>query len=78
MREVRGVTAHSYHRDSQMRVDGNMGGAISYDPNSYKGWQEQPDFRGPPLTLEGAADHWNHRVDDELLFATRQPLPAVD
>ncbi|MDT6964184.1 catalase-related domain-containing protein, partial [Cupriavidus sp. SZY C1] len=23
------------------------------------------DFREPPLTLEGSADHWNHRVDDD-------------
>ncbi|MEO8817037.1 MAG: catalase-related domain-containing protein, partial [Paralcaligenes sp.] len=28
-------------------------------------WQEQPDFREPPLALEGAADHWNHRVDED-------------
>ena len=27
--------------------------------------QEQPDFREPPLSIEGSADHWNHRVDDD-------------
>ncbi|WP_042375712.1 catalase, partial [Neobacillus jeddahensis] len=36
---------HSYHRDGAMRVDGNMGGAKSYEPNSYGEWQEQPDFK---------------------------------
>jgi catalase len=56
---------HSYHRDGAMRVDGNYGGATSYQPNSNGEWQEQPDFREPPLALNGAADHWNHRVDDD-------------
>jgi catalase len=59
------VPAHSYHRDGKMRVDGNYGGTLGYEPNSYGEWQEQPDFREPPLSLEGAADHWNHRVDDD-------------
>jgi catalase len=56
---------HSYHRDGQMRVDGNQGGALTYEPNSYEEWQEQPDFAEPPLSIEGAGDHWNHRVDDD-------------
>lgn len=56
---------HSYHRDGQMRVDGNLGGTTSYEPNSTGEWQEQPDFREPPLGLHGAADHWNHRVDED-------------
>lgn len=56
---------HSYHRDGAMRVDGNHGSTLSYEPNSYGEWQEQPDFREPPLQLEGAADHWNHREDTD-------------
>lgn len=55
---------HSYHRDGQMRVDGNSGSAIGYEPNSYGEWQEQPDFREPPLPIDGAADRWNFREDD--------------
>ncbi|MBK7674584.1 MAG: catalase [Candidatus Accumulibacter sp.] len=56
---------HSYHRDGPMRVDGNQGGTLGYEPNSYGEWQEQPDYREPPLSLEGAADHWNHREDED-------------
>ncbi len=56
---------HSYHRDGQMRVDGNHGGTLAYEPNSYGEWQEQPDFSEPPLVLDGAADHWSHREDDD-------------
>ncbi|GAB2897523.1 catalase [Paralcaligenes sp. KSB-10] len=56
---------HSYHRDGAMRVDGNYGGITGNEPNNQGEWQEQPDFREPPLSLEGAADHWNHRVDED-------------
>ena len=56
---------HSYHRDGQMRVDGNHGATIGYEPNNKGEWQEQPDFSEPPLAIEGAADHWNHREDDD-------------
>jgi catalase len=59
------VPAHSYHRDGQMRVDGNYGSTLGYEPNSYGEWQEQPDFSEPPLALEGAAAHWNFREDDD-------------
>ncbi len=56
---------HSYHRDGAMRVDGNHGSTLGYEPNSFGEWKEQPDFKEPPLSLEGAADHWNHREDDD-------------
>ena len=55
---------HIYHRDGSMRVDGNYGSTLGYEPNSYGEWQEQPEFAEPPLALEGAADHWNFREDD--------------
>ena len=55
---------HSFHRDGAMRVDGNHGSTLGYEPNSYGEWQEQRDFSEPPLSLEGAADHWNHYEDD--------------
>ncbi len=56
---------HSYHRDGQMRLDGNQGARLAYEPNSYGEWIEQPEYAEPPLSLEGAADHWNHRVDED-------------
>jgi catalase len=54
---------HNYHRDGAMRVDGNFDSTIGYEPNSEGEWQEQADFSEPPLPLDGAADHWNHRED---------------
>jgi len=60
---------HGYHRDGAMRVDGNYEGTLGYEPNSYGEWQEQPDFREPPLDLEGLADHWNHREDNDDYYS---------
>jgi catalase len=56
---------HSYHRDGQMRVDGNGGGRTSYEPNSRGEWVAQPDFAEPPLAIDGAANRWNHRADTD-------------
>ena len=56
---------HSYHRDGAMRVDGNYGSTLGYEPNSFGEWQQQPEFSEPPLALEGAADHWDHREDND-------------
>jgi len=54
-----------FHRDGQMRVDDNYGSTLGYEPNSYGEWQEQFEYKEPPLELDGAADHWNHREDDD-------------
>lgn len=51
---------NSYHRDGAMRVDGNQGSRVHYEPNSQGEWQEQPDFSEPPLALEGAADRFDY------------------
>ncbi len=60
---------NGYHRDGAMRVDDNYGGTPGYEPNSYGEWQDQPDFSEPPLDLEGAADHWNHREDSDDYYS---------
>ena len=48
-----------------MRADGNYGSTLGYEPNSYGEWREQTVFAEPFLKLEGAADHWNYRKDDD-------------
>jgi catalase len=66
----RGARAtHSYHRDGQMRVDGNQGSLLHYEPNSYGEWQEQPEYAEPALELQGAADRWNYREDDDNYYS---------
>jgi len=56
---------HSYHRDGAMRTDGNMGGTLSYYPNSYGQWEDQSSLNEKPLEISGAAAHWDHRVDED-------------
>lgn len=56
---------HGFSRDGFMRVDGNYGSIKHYEPNSLGLWQEQPEYKEPPLDLYGAADHWDARKDDD-------------
>ncbi|ELX8379676.1 catalase [Providencia vermicola] len=69
---------HNYHRDGAMRVDGNSGNGVTYEPNSAGMFQEQPNFSEPPLTLEGAADHWNHREDEDYFSQPRALYELLD
>ncbi len=65
---------NSYHRDGMMRVDGNQGAKLHYEPNSYGQWREQPEFKEPPLELNGAADRWNFREDDDDYYSQPRAL----
>ena len=60
---------HSNHRDGLGRVDGNYGSLPHYEPNSFQQWQEQPQFREPPLKIGNVADWWNYREDDADYFS---------
>ena len=62
---------NSNHRDGAGRVDGNYGRLPHYEPNSFNQWQEQPQFREPPLKISGDADWWNYRDDDANYY--KQP-----
>ena len=59
---------HGYSRDGQMRVDDNYGATPGYEPNSYGAWQAQPEYKNPPLAIEGAADIWDFREDDDNYY----------
>lgn len=54
---------HAYHRDGRMRVDGNYGSTLGYQPNSMREWAEQPEFREPPLEMQGAMDSYEPKED---------------
>lgn len=69
---------HSYHRDGGMRVDGNHGGSIGYEPNSKGEWQQQAAYAEPALALDGAAARWNHRVDDDYYSQPRALFRLMD
>ena len=40
-------------------------GRSTYFPNSRGEWIDQPMLNEPPLAIDGAAAHWDHRVDDD-------------
>ncbi len=56
---------HTYHRDGQTRFDGNSGGAVNYQPNSFNGPVDDPRMKEPPLKISGDADRYNHRNGNE-------------
>ncbi|RYM34549.1 catalase [Brumimicrobium glaciale] len=56
---------HNPHRDGSMRVDGNEGSTIHYEPNSYGQWEESKEFAEPASQLDGDAFHYDHREDDD-------------
>ncbi len=59
------VPVHAYHRDGKMRVDGNYGSTLGYEPNSYGEWVDSPEKKEPPLKLNGDAYNYNEREYDE-------------
>jgi catalase len=55
----------SYHRDGKMRTDGDLGGTLSFNPNSDGLWDNQPDFAERHCRSRGEAAHCDHRVDGD-------------
>lgn len=64
----------SNHRDGATRVDDNYGSLPHYEPNSFHQWQEQAEFKEPPLKINGDADFWNFHEDDHDYFSQPRAL----
>jgi catalase len=56
---------NNYQRDGAMRGDGNFGGKLNYEPNSFNGPKEDNSAKEPPLKLSGDADRYNHRIGND-------------
>ena len=65
---------HSNHRDGTGRADGNYGGTLHYEPNSFGQWQAQAEFAEPPLKINGDAQHWSFHNDDSNYFEQPRKL----
>jgi catalase len=59
------TVAHTYHRDGFMRFDGNSGGSVNYEPNSFGGPVENPQYVEPPLQIDGDAFRYDHRAGND-------------
>ena len=58
---------HSFHRDGQMRVDGNLGSELHYEPNSYGNWTDSTKDNLPP-EKGGDIYRYDFREDDSDYF----------
>ena len=56
---------NTYHRDGQLRFDGNGLGAVNYEPNSFNGPVESPAFREPALKISGDADRYDEKAHQD-------------
>lgn len=56
---------HAFHRDGKMRVDGNYGSTIGYEPNSYGEWRDTPAKKEPPLSWTGDIYNYDEREYDD-------------
>jgi len=54
---------HHYHKDGNMNFMGQQTGNVDafYEPNSFGGAAESPEYGEPPLRISGDADRYNHR-----------------
>ncbi len=56
---------HTYHRDGQMRFDGNGGAEPVYQPNSFGGAVDDASYSEPSMRISGDADRYDHRVETD-------------
>ncbi|MFZ0872706.1 MAG: catalase [Rhodanobacter sp.] len=56
---------HNYYRDGEMRFDGNGGGSVNYEPNSFGGPVQDKSVQEPPLKISGDADRYDHRQGND-------------
>lgn len=56
---------NTYHRDGNMRFDGNNGGAVNYEPNSMGGPKQNSAYNEPALKISGDADRYDYREDED-------------
>ena len=63
--QPKGTVQRTYHRDGSMVVDGNFGGEVDYEPNSFGGPVEDRRVTEPPLRIDGNAARYDYKNDDE-------------
>ena len=65
----------TYNRDGLGRVDGNGGGGVDYEPNSFGGPKEDPSVMEPPLRIDGNGGRYTtYPGDDEDLYGQPRAL----
>ena len=62
--QAKNAKVNTYHFDGALRVDGNHGDQVNYEPNSFGGPVEAPEYAEPPLKIDGDADRYQYANDD--------------
>ena len=71
--------ASHYHKDGPMRFfANNLNPDAYYEPNSFDGPAENPDYSEPPLALSGDADRHNHREGNDDFAQPRALFELFD
>jgi catalase len=55
---------NSFHRDGAMRVDGNLGGRVNYEPNRFGDFAQDASVNEPALAA-GDVQRYDHREDSD-------------
>ncbi len=64
--QARAASVNTYNRDGGMRVDGNGGGTVDYEPNSFGGPVEDRSVGEPPLRIDGNGDRYVTYACDDM------------
>jgi catalase len=68
---------HSFHRDGVMRVDGNLGDNVNYEPNRFGDFAQDRAVAEPPLAA-GTIDRYDHREDTDYYSQPAQLFQLFD
>ncbi|MGB8603434.1 MAG: catalase, partial [Rhizomicrobium sp.] len=70
---------HHYHKDGAMRFFANNPNPdVYYEPNSFGGPVQKPEFSEPPLKISGDADRYNHRDGNDDFIQPRALFQMFD
>jgi catalase len=63
------VEVNNYQRDGAMRSDNNGGGAVYYEPNSFGGPKEEPQYKQTSFQVTGVAEQTSYDHNDHYTQA---------
>ena len=64
-----GIPVADNQSDGAMRFDDNGGASVNYEPNSFGGPTEMPEYKEPAFEVSGVADRIPFKRDDDFFQA---------
>ncbi|MFM0477020.1 catalase [Paraburkholderia strydomiana] len=69
--------SHPFHRDGGMRIDGNLGDNVNYEPNRFGDFVQDRSVAEPALAA-GSIDRYDHREDTDYYSQPAQLFQLFD